>query len=116
MRKFLNEFTNEVNIAVESEFLSMGSAILENKNGTQYRIATIKLVTEQGEEKTVTAMCYEKNVQKGSFVKGEKYLTTIAPGDERGPIVLLAPLSIGERLAAEDFTFVDVKEAVEVPA
>jgi hypothetical protein len=111
-RKFKNEYTGEINVATAAKFISCNSAIKENKNDTKFRIATVEVVTDQGEVKIISVMMYEKNFQlaeaDGGMVKGEKYLLTIAPGDHRGPIATLSHLPEGERLANNDFNFSEI--------
>jgi hypothetical protein len=118
MKQFINDYTRETNIATTGEFVAMGTKVLKNKNEKEYRLATVKLETNNG-VKTVTVMCYEANIDAesptGGFLIGENYLVTIAPGDERGPIAVLAPLTQGERLSVDDFTFEEINEVIEEP-
>lgn len=113
-----NEVTGKNNIITSSKLISLGSAEMTNTNGTKYRIATVEITTQQGEVKQVTAMVYDGNIKKanetGGFVAGDVYLTTIAPGDERGPIVTLSHLQAGERLSADDFDFSEIIQTADV--
>lgn len=115
MQKFINDVTGQVNIRTSAKLLSLGSAVLTNTNGKQYQVATIELTTANAEVKQVTAIVHKGNIdranEQGGFKVGDSYLTVIAPGDERGPIVTLSHLQAGERLSVEDFSF-EMSEAI----
>lgn len=115
MKKYVNEYTGEVNIQTEAEFISMSKEPMKNSNEKNYKVATVKIVTENGEEKQVSAIVHEGNYahEDANFKPGNKYLANIAPGDERGSILSLSHLPANERVSDEDFDFSEVEEKVE---
>jgi len=112
MRKFKNTVTGEINIATVSEFVSISSTSQKNVNGTSYRVATVKIDTPNKGKQTVSAIVFEANVdlanKAGGFTPGDSYLTTISPGDDRGPLVNLSHLQGAGRLENNSFDFSEV--------
>ena len=111
-----NETTNQNEKVFQAELVSISSKVLENANGTKYRVATISLVNAKSEKIEVSAIVYEKNyidesTGEARMTIGESYRATAAPGDHRGPIVTVSHLTSAARATADLFGF----EAVSTP-
>lgn len=78
MKKIFNTTTNKVNYQVSAKLISIGTNVLENVNGTQYRLCTIEFKDGSGTLRRVTASIWEKSFSYGMQV-GNSYLTTINP-------------------------------------
>ncbi len=106
-RKITNAETGQINLQTACELLSISPTEMENVNGTKYFPATVKIVDQQGQVQEVTAIVYRANFDYG-IETGKEYLLTIAPGDERGPLLHMSHLSprvIGKRATADMFDF-----------
>ena len=62
----------------------LSSAVQQNTNGKNYKVATVEFVTASGEIKQCGANIYEGNYSKGELTVGREYLATvtIAPNKE----------------------------------
>lgn len=120
-RQVINSYNNTLELETGVEVVSIAQAPLENKNGTEYFPATVKIVDKHGEEKLVSAIIYKSNKDladvAGGFVPGRVYLASIAKGDERGVIIKVSHLpyrGASARATADMFDFGDDK-AVAAP-
>jgi len=107
MKKVFNTVTNKVNYQVAAKLISIGTNVLENVNGTQYRLCTIEFKDASGKSHRATASIWEKSFAYGMEV-GNSYLTTINPekNAETGKTDLYFSVShlegTPERITAED--------------
>lgn len=103
---------DQVRLFTESEVVSLGTKVLENSNGTPYRLATVKYVSANGEEKQATAQIWEKNFTKVKV--GDEYLTEVRKvvnpkTGQPGIFLTLSALPTAERAEIDDFDFAEVE-------
>ena len=65
--------TGETQFLFNARLLKIGEKTLENSNGTNYKIVTLKFNLPSGEEVERTAMCYQANYDYG-VETGKDYL------------------------------------------
>jgi hypothetical protein len=99
---------------VSAELISINeNDVYENKNGTQYRLCTIKF-DNGGKILTPGAMMYESNYQKGVTV-GSHYLAEITLTADNDPLFICSALSQRQSVSNSDFdvevTTADFSEA-----
>lgn len=102
MRIELNEKGQQVAF-FNAELLSISEKVMENTNGTPYRVGTIKFTNEMGVPKQVTATIYEKNYKYGMEV-GKSYACR-AFATDNGVFTQMSHLATAERASFEDFGF-----------
>jgi len=91
-----------------AKFESISDNLLQNSNGTGYRIATGSFANPNGEEITRSFQMWEKNYQKameaGGLIPGDSYLSTIqfTPTQDK-PGLVMSHLSSATRATHEDF-------------
>lgn len=92
-------FEANVNVTMVAE---ASDRVMENTNGTQYRVLTVKLPTS----KQVSAIIYESNFEKGVEV-GTVYLAKAIYNPERGKEVLIqmSHLTGADRANVDDLGF-----------
>lgn len=102
---------DQVRNFTESKLVSLSDKVLENKNNTQYRLATIAFVAKDGTIKQATAQIWEKNVEK--VQPGNEYLTEVRKviGNNGQPVVFLTLTALSTATMADvsDFDFSEVE-------
>ena len=120
MRQVTKEYNGEkYNVmAFEGEVLSISEKVLENKNNTKYRVATVAFADADGVEQSVSAFIMETNMFKDGvqqIVVGDKYYCEARPTDQ-GPYITVAPFAYtGNRATNDMFGFsatAEIKENV----
>lgn len=93
--------------------VSLGEVNQVNSNGTKYAVGAVEFTNAEGELKTVSAICFEKNVAKGIKV-GTTYLCNVSITDARPdePIISISPLTSAVRATCSDFNFIPAEATV----
>jgi len=100
----------------DAKLVSISDRVLENKNGTEYRVATISFKDAKGVPATCTATVYESNFAYGMEV-GQSYLTTAIPTEGGRVFVQVSHLVGGSTPATLDMFEGILDEAkAEIPA
>jgi len=63
----LNEVTGQREMHLEGKLTKISNKVLENSNGTEYRIGDVDIVYPDGNKDTVSASIWEKNIESGLF-------------------------------------------------
>ena len=64
-KEIINDETGEKQFLFNAKLLKIGEKTLENSNGKNYKIVTLKFNLPSGEEVERTAMCYASNYNHG---------------------------------------------------
>jgi hypothetical protein len=102
-KEIINEETGEKQFLFNARLLKVGEKKLENSNGKNYKIVTLKFYLPSGEEVERTAMCYESNYNHG-IEEGKDYLCNLSFTEEGEPQINMSHLSNAERASANDFS------------
>ena len=101
----LNPVTNQVEWTTSAKLVvDPSNTILENVNGTKYRLCTIEVVNPKtGELFQTTAQIYENNFNKG-VEAGKEYQCTLTEGtDGSGNLLFrISHLPAAQRLSLKD--------------
>lgn len=117
MQKNFNSEYNTGTVSFQGKLLSLGTTVLENKNGKPYVVGSVQFTNQHGELKTVSAICYEANVEK--MVEGETYTcNAIFTEGIANPLIVVSPIMQAERATADDFgtSFEELMEEAGVGA
>lgn len=86
-----------------AKLISISDKVLENANGTPYRVATVEFTDAKKAIQRVSALVYEKNFNYGMTV-GETYLATVIITDGNAPLITVSHLpGSGNRASADMF-------------
>jgi len=91
-------------VEFQAKLISLGDQVQEfnNANKTRYVVGAIEFVNTDGELRTVSAICYEKNISKlslgGTFLCQAKF----NEGYEN-PLIIITPFINASRATAADF-------------
>ena len=110
-KAIVNKLTGKKEFQFTSELLSVSKNTLENSNGNEFKIVTLKFPLPNGKIVTRTGMCYSKSYSQGIQV-GESYLTTLSFKDDGQPAILMSHLNNASQASADDFADL-MSEAVE---
>jgi hypothetical protein len=81
--------------------ISIGDKVLENVNGTQYRVGTIEFEDAKDQKQRVSAIVYEKNYEHG-METGETFLARVLIQPNQAPLITLSHLEGGGERATLD--------------
>ena len=101
-KEIINEETGEKQFLFNARLLKIGEKTLENSNGKEYKIVTLKFNLPTGEEVERSAMCYASNYEYG-IEEGRDYLCNLSFTEEGNPQINMSHLTNAERASAEDF-------------
>lgn len=90
MKKIENDNKGNERYQFTSKLLSISTAILQNVNGTQYRVATVEFTGADNKVHTASALVYEKNYGYGMPIDKE-YLSTVTL-TAQGPLITVSHL------------------------
>lgn len=99
---------NQHEADIYAKVVSLGEVNQVNKKtGTEYAVGAIEFTNADGEQKTVSAICYKKNVEKGIKIGGT-YLCNVVITDEQpdSPIIKISSLTSNVRATCSDFAFI----------
>jgi hypothetical protein len=106
-----NQVTGQLETSFQSKLVSLSERVVENTNGTQFRIATCELPNG----KQVSCRIYEKNFSYGMSV-GTSYLTKATQyADANGEIqvdITMSHLTAATRASLDDLGFAGETEVV----
>ena len=102
-KEIINEETGEKQFLFNARLLKIGEKTLENSNGKNYKIVTLKFNLPSGEEVERTAMCYASNYNHG-IEAGRDYLCNLSFTEEGKPQLNMSHLSNADRATANDFS------------
>jgi len=113
--KFTKNDKGQVVATFSAELLSISddANIQKNVNGTEYRIAGIKFVDNNGVEQKTTAVMYESNFKHGVEI-GESYLTQATQTDQGVWMQVSHLTSITNRATADMFGFAEASIEAEI--
>jgi hypothetical protein len=101
-KEVFNEETGEKSFHFNATLIEVGEKVLENANGKNYKIVTLKFNLPSGEEVERTAICYESNYQHGIEV-GLDYLCNLSFDEQGEPQIRMSHLNNAKRASTEDF-------------
>ncbi|MCA0151729.1 hypothetical protein [Winogradskyella vincentii] len=101
-KEIINEETGEKQFLFNAELLKIGEKTLENSNGKEYKIVTLKFNLPSGEEVERSAICYASNYNHG-IEQGRQYLCNLSFTEEGDPQINMSHLTNADRASAEDF-------------
>lgn len=101
-KEIINEETGEKQFLFNAELLKIGEKTLENSNGKEYKIVTLKFNLPTGEEVERSAICYASNYNHG-IEEGRQYLCNLSFTEEGDPQINMSHLTKADRASAEDF-------------
>lgn len=99
--KVWNDQQQQYDVQFPAHLVSVSDQILQNVNGTEYRVGTIEFENAKGNSVRRSAMIYENNYQYG-MTPGETYLAT-GKQTEQGVLVTLSHLQGAARPQEDDF-------------
>ena len=102
-KQIINEETGETQFLFNARLLKIGEKTLENSNGKNYKIVTLKFNLPTGEEVERTAMCYASNYEYGIEV-GKDYLCNLSFTEDGNPNINMSHLSNANKATADDFS------------
>jgi hypothetical protein len=102
-KEIFNKETGEKQFLFNAKLLKIGEKTLENTNGKDYKIVTLKFNLPSGEEVERSAMCYESNYEYG-IEEGRDYLCNLSFTEEGNPQINMSHLSNADRATANDFS------------
>jgi hypothetical protein len=102
-KEIINEETGEKQFLFNAKLLKIGEKTLENTNGKNYKIVTLKFNLPSGEEVERTAMCYQANYDYG-VETAKDYLCSLSFDQEGIPQIKMSHLSNADRATADDFS------------
>ena len=119
MKTVKNELTGQNEVVFSAELIApLSENVLQNSNGKNFRIASIKFLDKFGKEQKSTAMIYEGNYQHGLTV-GESYLATVSKGEANKAYIRLSHIPYVDAQATADmfdFAGEEVKATSKVKA
>ena len=101
-KEIINSETGEKQFLFNAKLLKIGEKTLENSNGKNYKIVTLKFNLPAGEEVERSAMCYASNYEYG-IEEGRDYLCNLSFTEEGNPQINMSHLTNAERASTEDF-------------
>lgn len=105
-----NSVTGQLETSFQSKLVSVSDRVVENTNGTQFRIATCELPNG----KQVSCRIYEKNFSYGMSV-GTSYLTKATQyADANGEVqvdLTMSHLTVATRASLDDLGFAGTAQA-----
>ena len=101
-KEIINSETGEKQFLFNAKLLKIGEKTLENSNGKEYKIVTLKFNLPTGEEVERSAMCYASNYEYG-IEEGRDYLCNLSFTEEGNPQINMSHLTNADRASAEDF-------------
>ena len=101
-KEIINEETGDKQFLFSAKLLKIGEKTLENSNGNEYKIVTLKFNLPTGEEVERSAMCYASNYEYG-IEEGRDYLCNLSFTEEGNPQINMSHLTNAERASTEDF-------------
>ena len=102
-KQVINELTGEKQFLFNAKLLKIGEKTLENSNGKNYKIVTLKFNLPSGEEVERTAMCYNSNYKHG-IEEGKDFLCNLSFTEEGEPQINMSHLNNAARASANDFS------------
>ena len=107
-----NAITEQLELTFQGKLVSVGENVLENSNGTAYRVGSVELPNG----KVKSCRIYEKNFEKGMSIGTSYRCTATQYTDATGALavdVQMSHLTQAERATLEDFG-VEVAENAKV--
>ncbi|MEP3836400.1 MAG: hypothetical protein ABJM36_02080 [Algibacter sp.] len=101
-KEIINEETGNRQFLFNAKLLKIGEKTLENSNGKEYKIVTLKFNLPTGEEVERSAMCYASNYNYG-IEEGRDYLCNLSFTEEGNPQINMSHLTNAERASTDDF-------------
>ena len=113
-KEIINEETGKKQFLFNAKLLKIGEKTLENTNGKNYKIVTLKFNLPSGEEVERTGMIYQKNYDYG-VETAKDYLCSLSFDQEGNPQIKMSHLTNAERASVEDFSglFQTTKQLIE---
>ena len=102
-KEILNEETGEKQFLFNAKLLKIGEKTLENSNGKNYKIVTLKFNLPTGEEVERSAMIYQANYDYGIEV-GKSYLCSLTFDGDASPQISMSHLNNVSRVTKDDFS------------
>ena len=102
-KKIQNSQTGANEFSFNATLLNIGENVMENSNGKDYKIVTIRFQLPNGNEVERTAICYASNYEYGIEV-GKDYLCNLSFDEEGVPQLRMSHLMNADRASIEDFT------------
>lgn len=105
MKKIENDLKGNPRVSFTGKLLSVSANVLQNVNGTSYRVANIEFADNDSVIQKSSGLMYEKNYAHGVIV-GKEYLCT-ATLTSQGAIVAVSHLEAGADRPSADMFFSD---------
>ena len=102
-KEIVNEETGETQFLFNAKLLKIGEKTLENTNGKNYKIVTLKFNLPSGEGVERSAMCYASNYNNG-IEEGNDYLCNLNFDEEGNPHINMSHLTNADRASRDDFS------------
>ena len=100
-QKVTNEYTKQEELIFQADLVSVSDNVLENVNGTEYRVGSVRFENPNGDIVTRSAIIYENNYQYGMQV-GNSYQCTAVKSDQ-GVLIRMSHLEQSARATEADF-------------
>lgn len=104
MKKAFDAEYSTGQVEFQGKLISLGDQIQEfnNANKTRYVVGAIEFVNTDGELRTVSAICYEKNISKVSVGTSYVCQAKFNEGYEN-PLIIITPFLNASRATSADF-------------
>ncbi len=102
-KEIVNEETGEKQFLFNAKLIKIGEKTLENTNGKNYKIVTLKFNLPSGEEVKRSAMCYASNYNNG-IEEGNDYLCNLSFDEQGEPHINMSHLTNADRASRDDFS------------
>lgn len=103
MEVIFNEVTQQNEFQFEGTVVSIGDNVLENSNGTQYQVGTIKFVDKNGKTQQVSAIHYTKQLDYLNTEPGGVNTYKAVPSNKEGQMLITASLASAARATTSMF-------------
>lgn len=113
MKFEINPVTNRPEAKFSAKLITLSAKTLENSKGTNYKVATIEFVDDDGVLQRTSGFVFEGNYSKGMKI-GETYLATAAIMDNGQDALIQVShlIANGERATAAMFGYNTVAETI----
>ena len=113
MKQIENDLKGNPRVSFNATLLSVSANVLENVNGTKYRVANVEFADREGTIQKSSALMYEKNFSYGVIV-GKEYLSTATLTD-RGALIAVSHLEAGADRPTAEMFFADAEIQAVIP-
>lgn len=101
-KEIFNPETGEAEYQFGAKLLQIGEVVLQNSNGTDFKIVNLQFHLPSGELVERSAICYAANYDHG-IEPGKTYVSTLSFDLDGDPQLRMSHLAQAERASKEDF-------------